>query len=408
MIHNELWPLVPRKKKSGHPGFTIAHRWRFSFRLVAIILSVLCIITNTGQTIGITLFLGSFPALSGVYFVVFFVAFSYGFVSVLIACWFAYKGQITPAMREWRWTKYMIFISIFDAANAFLTTFSSHGSRVPPALTSILGQLTIPFTFAFSKWLLKKKYRWLHVISVFLVIIGVIVSLVPTFKQIHDGDPGTKLQYGWYWPFIFIVGCIPSAIKTIIQEQLQIKFTECARERKEKITRFSVIYFQAVETTFQVTIIVMCFALDFVPGFGTSEDIQHWWTSFSNSFKCLFNVSNVPGGKCQAAAGTGALYIVTCFLASTFGTFLTDHISANWVAIVSSISPMLSTAFWFIFPSINKWAGGGDTTVWDIGFSVGALPIIFIGMVLYESAGTDRQSDDKVPLIEEEPTEFLW
>lgn len=408
MIHNELWPLVSQKKRSSHPGFIIAGRWRFSFHLVAIILSILCVLFNTGQTIGITLFLASFPDRTGAYFVAFFVAFSYGSVSVIMACWFAYKRQITPAMREWRWTKYMMIISVFDAANAFLITFSSHGSRVPAALQAILSQITIPFTFVFSKWLLRKKYRWFHVISVFLVIIGVLVSLVPTFKQMHDGDPDTKLQDGWHWLFIFILGCVPSAIKTIIQEQMQVKFTEYARERREKITRFSVTYFQAVETTFQVIIISMCFALDIVPGFGTSTDIEQWWTSFSNGFKCFFNVSDVPGGRCEAAVGTGILYIVSCFLASTFGTFLTDHISANWVAIVSSISPMLSTAFWFIFPAINAWACAADMTAWDIGFSVGALPVIFIGMVLYQSGGTDRQADDEVPLIEELPTEFLW
>jgi hypothetical protein len=122
MIYSKRSSFFSWKMLSNHPGFTIGHRWHFSFPLVAIILSILCIVLNTGQTIGLTLFLGSFHGLTGVYFVVFFGAFSYGFISGLIACWFGYKGQITSAMREWRWTKYMIFISIFDAANAFLIT----------------------------------------------------------------------------------------------------------------------------------------------------------------------------------------------------------------------------------------------------------------------------------------------
>jgi drug/metabolite transporter (DMT)-like permease len=390
-----------------HPGFTIGHHRHLSFRLVAIVLSLLCIFFNTGQTIGVTLFLASFQDLTGVYFVTFFVAFSYGFVSILIACWFGYKGQITPAMREWRWIRYMFYVSIFDAANAFLTTFSSPGSRVPPALQSILSQLTIPFTVLFSKFLLRKRYHWLHILGVFLVIIGVAFSLVPTFKRMYDRTTDTSLKEGWYWPFIFILGCAPSAIKTIIQEQMQVKFTECARERQEKITRYSVIYFQALETTFQVTLIGLCFALDFVPHFGTSKNIQQWWTSFSNGFLCFFNVNHLSGGRCQASAGTGVFYISCCLLASIFGMFLTDHISANWLAIVSSVSPMLSTGFWFIFPAINRWAGG-ETTVWDIGFNLGALPIIFFGIFFYESGGTDRESDEETPLIAERPTEFFW
>ncbi|CAF1292037.1 unnamed protein product [Adineta steineri] len=408
MINSKRSSIFSRRVLSNHPGFTIGHRWHFNFHLVAIVLSLLCIILNTGQTIGVALFLGSFPDLTGVYFVTFFTAFSYGLFACIIACWFGYKGQITPAMREWRWIKYMFVVSIFDAANAFLTTFSSHGSRVPPALTAILSQTTIPFTFIFSKCLLKKKYHWLHLVSVGFVLIGVVFSLVPTFKRMHDGTTDTGLKHGWYWPFIYILGCIPSAIKSIIQEQLQVKFTENARARQEKITRYSVSYFQAVETTMQVILIALCFPLDIVPDVGTSTSIQQWWISFSNGFKCLFNVSHVPGNKCQAAGGTGVLYIVSCLLTSIVSTFLTDHISANWVIIVSSIAPLLSTAFWFIFPAINRWAGVGDMTAWDIGFSLGALPIIFIGMILYRNGGTDRESDEEIPLISEHPTEFFW
>jgi drug/metabolite transporter (DMT)-like permease len=408
MIDSKRSSLVSWKMQSNHPGFTIGHRWHLSFYLVVIILSLLCIIFNTGQTIGLTLFLGSFQDLTGVYFVTFFGAFAYGSFAVLIACWFGYKGQITPAMREWRWVKYMFVVSIFDAANAFLTTFSSQGSRVPPALIAILSQITIPFTFLFSKCLLRKNYRWLHFFSVCFVLLGIAFSLVPTFKRMHDGTTETGLKQGLFWPFIFILGCIPSAIKTIIQERLQVKFTKYARERREKITRFSVSYFQAVETTFQVILILICFPLDFVPNFGTSTNIQQWWTSFSNGFKCVFNVGHLPGGRCQAAAGTGILYIISCLQASIIGTFLTDHISSNWLIIVSSISPLLSTSFWFVFPGINRWAGGDDTNAWDIGFSLGALPIIFIGMVCYQNGGSDRQSDEETPLIDEHPTEFFW
>jgi drug/metabolite transporter (DMT)-like permease len=89
----------------------------------------------------------------------------------------------------------MFCVSIFDAANAILTTSSSQGSRVPPALQAILRQILIPFTFIFSKILLK-KYTWLHIFSACLVVIGVAFSLVPTFKRMHDGTTDTTLKHG--------------------------------------------------------------------------------------------------------------------------------------------------------------------------------------------------------------------
>jgi hypothetical protein len=72
---------------------------------------------------------------------------------------------------------------------------------------------------------------------------------------------------------------------------------------------------------------------------------------------------------------------------------------------------MLATAFWFILPAVNRGAGVGEVDGWDIGFSLGALPIVFFGMVFYETAGTDRhQSDEEIPLLlfAESPTELLW
>ncbi|CAF1276752.1 unnamed protein product [Rotaria sp. Silwood1] len=301
MINNEPDAPFNSNKQPRHPGFTIGRKWHLSFSIVAICLSVLNVIFASGQSIGLVLFLGSFNGLTGVYFVLFFCSLSFTIVFSIMSVWFGYKKQITHSMRSSRWIKYMLLVGVFDAANGFLFVFSSHGTRVPPALSSILIQSIIPCTFIFSKFLLPKKYHWRHILSVALVLVGVGFSLIPTFKRIHDGTAKTELKDGWYWPFIFIVGCIPAALMNIVQEQLQIKYTQQARENQEKITRFSVMYFQAVESTFQFCTIALCFALDLVPKFGTSNDIHSFWTSFSNGFKCFFNDKSLSGGRCHVA-----------------------------------------------------------------------------------------------------------
>ncbi|UJR09342.1 hypothetical protein I4U23_013585 [Adineta vaga] len=407
MINDERTLLLSAKKQT-HPGFTIGRKWFIRFTVVAILLSILNVLFASGQSIGLVLFLGSFNGLTGVYFVLFFCSLSFTIIFSIMAVWFYYKGQITPSMLSLRWIKYMLLVGVFDAANGFLIVFSSHGSRVPPALSSILVQSIIPFTFIFSKILLPKKYHWRHILSVCLVLVGVAFSLIPTFKRMHDGTAQTELKDGWYWPFIFILGCVPGALMNIIQEQLQIKFTQQARENQEKITRFSVMYFQAIESTFQFGTIALCFALDLVPGFGTSKDIGSFWSSFSNGFKCFFNDSSLSGGRCIYAGATGVLFIVSYLATYITGTFLTDHVSANWLSILSSISPLLATSFWFIFPSINKWAGVGAMDAWDIGFSIGALPIILIGMFFYRGGGSDRKHEDEDVYVDEHPVELFW
>lgn len=408
MINNEHTELYDSNKKPRHPGFTVGRSWYLSFAVVAITMSVLNVLFASGQSIGLALFLGSFNGLTGVYFVLFFCSFSFTIIFTILALWFGYKKQITQSMLSLRWIKYMVIVGVFDAANGFLIVFSSHGSRVPPALSSILIQSIIPFTFIFSKILLPKKYRLLHLLSVGLVLAGVVFSLVPTFKRMHDGTASTVLKDGWYWPFIFIIGCLPAALMNIFQEQLQIKYTQQARENQEHITRFSVMYFQAVESTFQFGTIALCFGLDLVPDFGTSKDISSFWTAFSNGFKCFFNDSSVAGGRCGYAGATGSLFILSYLGTYITSTFLTDHVSANWLSILSAISPLIATSFWFIFPAVNTWAGVGDMDAWDIGFSLGALPIILIGMYIYRRGGTDRTNEEEDFVQDEHPVELFW
>lgn len=409
MINDERTSLLHSvKQEPRHPGFTIGRKWHLSFAVVAIVMSILNVVFASGQSIGLVLFLGSFNGLTGVYFVLFFCSLSFTIVFSLMSVWFGYKKQITRSMLSTRWIKFMLLVGVFDAANGFLIVFSSHGSRVPPALSSILVQSIIPFTFILSKILLPKQYHWRHIFSVALVMFGVVFSLVPTIKRMFEGTTPTELQHGWYWPFIFIIGCVPAALMNIVQEQLQIKFTQQARENQEKITRFSVMYFQAVESTFQFATIALGFGLDLLPDFGTSDNIEAFWTSFSNGFKCFFNDSSLSGGRCGYAGATGTLFIVSYLATYITGTFLTDHVSANWLSILSSISPLIATSFWFIFPSINHWAGVGLMDGWDIGFSLGALPIILIGMFIYRGGGSDRRTDDDDAYVDEHPVELFW
>jgi len=409
MINDERISLLSAStssSSSSHPGFTVGRRWFLSFSFVAMAMSILNIIFASGQSIGLVLFLGSFNGLTGVYFVLFFCSLSFTIVFSLFSIWFGYKKQITRSMRSIQWVKYMFFVGFFDAANGFLMVFSSHGSRVPPELTSILIQCIIPFTFVFSKFFLPKTYRWKHYFSVLLVLLGVFFSLVPTFKRMVEGKTDKDSTTRWYWPFIFIIGCIPASLMNIVQEQLQVRFTHQARNDGEKITRFSVMYFQAVESTFQFATIALLFGLDLIPGFGTSNNIETLWDSFSHGFQCFFNVGHLTNGRCNLAGATGTLFIISYLGTYITGTFLTDHVSANWLAILSAIAPLLSTSFWFIFPSINTWAGGRAMDGWDIGFSLGALPIILIGMFFYRGGGTDR--NDEKSSMDIHPVELFW
>lgn len=408
MIANEDSQPVPERVSPRHPGFTVIRRWHFSHNSVGILVSILIVLSASSESIDLRLFVGTFPALTGVYFVLFFICATLNIGFVLIAIWFGYKGQITPAMRERRWMKYLILIGLLDGSNSFLIISSAHSSRVPPPLAAILDQSLILFIFLFSKFFLRKHYRWWHYLSVGLVLTGVTLSLVPTFKRMSDGTVQTELKHGWYWPFIYLIAYVPVALMRIVQEQFQLKFTEYARQRNEKITRFSLVYLKAVELTVQMILICALFELDLIPGFGTSNGISEWWTSFSNGFLCFFNVNQPIGSKCGYAALTGVPLGVCAIITYLLGAFLTDHFSSTWLAILTSIYPVVTSSFWFIFPSVYRWAGGSSFSNFDIGCNVGALPIILLGIFLYRRGGTDRKYEESVNLNDETPHELFW
>jgi hypothetical protein len=405
MINNETKPLI----RQSHPGFIVAQRWHFSLRFIGIAVSILYALFVSCQSIALVLFLSTFNGLTGAYFVLFISALAFSLIFSFMSIWSAHKKQITPSMRAPRWLKYILAVAVLDAANGFLSVFSSHGSRVPPALTSILTQATIPLTFVFSKVFLGRIYYRRHVISVGIVLFGIAFSLVPIFKRLHDGTQTAELTQGWYWPFISVLSCLPGSLMNIVVEKLQTKYTEQAREHGERITRFSVIYFQAIESTFQFLAIALGFAFDIVPGFGTSTNIRNFWLSFTQGFQCFFNASHLQSvARCSYAALTGFAFIFAYQSASLTGTFLTDHVSANWLSILSSISPLLSTSFWFIFPSVNQWAHAAQMTSWDIAFNLGALPIILIGMFFYRYESSDKYDNQTETCFDEHPIELFW
>ena len=408
MIVNGESELLPKTGTPKHSGFMLARRWHLSYNIVAICFTILNIILLSGESIELRLFLGTFPNLTGIYFVLFFTMVSISIGSIIMTILLAWKGQITPFMRDRCWFKYLVITAFFETISSFMIFYSAHSSRVPPPLAAILSQSTIIFTFGFSKLLLKKQYRPLHFYSVGLVLIGVVFSLVPTFKRLHDGKTLSQLVDGWYWPFIYMLAFAPGALMRITQEKLQIRFYEKATARQESITRFSVIYLRTVVLTIQSFLIVLCFGIDILPGFGTSKNVQEWWNSFAAGFSCFFNYHETSTSKCKYTALVGIMLTVSGVVTNSINAFITDHISSNWLAIISTLVPIVSVSFWFSFPSIYRWAGGTSFTTWDIGFNLGALPIIIIGVLVYRKAGTDRKIDEKEDLINEQPHELLW
>jgi len=199
------------------------------------------------------------------YFVLFFCSTLFNFAFWPPVFYLMYKGKITPEMhryvksnKHWKF----ILIGVCNAFNGILIVFSSDVTRTPAPLQAILLQVTIPFTLFFSKIILRKQYRLLQMVGAFLVICGIIVSLVPLFRAMSEGDAKIELGSQAYWPFIFLMGVIPGVLMNIAEEWVFYDMVD-----------FNINYLLALQSLYQLVAVALFFWLDIVPGFGTSQKI---------------------------------------------------------------------------------------------------------------------------------------
>jgi len=396
---DDSYNVQTQGEKTKKNSFTIFKRISLPFTVVIVLCSIGVVIGGTGQQIGLPLYLSSFGAYAGTgaYFVIWFCSFTFTIffglcaIVLMILPYFGREASISPEMKELKWHRYMFLVGMFDAMNGIMVVYSSFLSRVPGPLQSILSQSMVPFTLGLSWIILRKKYTLRQFLGAFGVLLGILVSLVPTFEQIHSDKSSLHTDQIW-WPFIFLIGFIPASLMNIVQEFMQDKFRGEAKGNK----RFSILYFQAVESFYQWLWMTMFFWTDLIPGFGVSGSVSAFWNNFSFEFKCFFGTSTAieEVARCQYCGALGLLFIASYISSYIFATAMTMYASANLQSLLGSLSPVLSIIFWFAFPAVNSWAGGSPYT-WSIfAYNVGAIPLVIGGSLLFRSQEQENKAPD--------------
>jgi len=378
----------PIKKRQ----FSVFHRLYFPFSAGIVIFCIGSILAGFGQQISLPVYLSTFGQYAGAYFVLWMCSFCFAILFGICAAVLICRGTVTREMREWRWYPYMLLVGLFDAMNGVLAVYSAFLGRVPGALQSVLLQAYIPVTLVFSKIMLRKKYSLVQMIGASLVMAGIVVSLVPTFESMHQSSQNTQVQ-GWWWPLISVLSTFPGALMSIVQEKMQDKFRAEAKDDK----RYSVFYFQFVESFFQWMWLTFFFWTDLIPGFGVSGSIDVFWSTFTFNFKCFFGISSAIelNDRCEYTGIIGLLFIVAYMTSYIFGTLLTLYASANLGSVVGSIAPVLTIIFWFSCPALNNWAGGAPYTLNTIIFNVIGIVVILPGVYLYRRNEQEDKSPDE-------------
>jgi len=348
------------------------------------------------------LYLSTFGDNGGPYFVLWFCSFCFTLLFGMISLFLYSRGAITTEMRSLRWHPYLALVGLSDSWNGFLIVYSSPLSRTSGPLQSILGQTFIPFTLLFSRFLLGKVYTCRQLVGAFIVIAGAFIALAPMFKRVHDGTYSTNNEY-WWWPLLFCLGQVPGSLMNIFGELQQQRFTELTKQR------MSVMYFQFVESFYQLCSMSIFFWLDILPNFGSSSNLAGFNENYKFGWKCFFGTDSAVllSDRCKSySGGFGSLFVFFYMMSYIFSTLLTMYASANLVSVVAATGPVLALLFWYAFPSVNDWADGTPYSLDSLDgiCNILALPFMLAGVALYRYHEDTTQREPR----EAESIQLLW
>jgi hypothetical protein len=147
--------------------------------------------------------------------------------------------------------------------------------------------------------------------------------------------------------------------------------------------------------TFNFLFIGLLFWTDFVPWFGAASTFDDFAQSMRNGFVTVFTT---------ACEGTLNCYLFAIFYTSTYllGAVLIKYSEGSaYLVVVVSLTTPLGGLWWTLFqPSPFAWnPTWSDTTK----YALAGLPIIFIGVVLYDlfkdTGVKNCPTSEKKPLV---------
>lgn len=361
-----------------------------SIRIQNLFFAFLQVIGGTGQSITLPMWLAYLKG-SAPYFVLLFASIAFvvifGLVLVFYAL-FAPKKLSNNSKMEYgvnpflltRKLHLMLFVIGFaDSMNGFFAVFASPSSRTSLPIQASLAVSLIPITIGVRYVILKKKPTKFQWGAILVVILGVLITMVPTIANFDSsgvngrGDESTFARI--FWPCIFMFGFVPAAVMNVVSEST-LKDTKT----------LNVIVFLFWTSLYQVITDLVFFGADLIPGFGMSKNIHEFNLHLSNGLSDTFHNGS--------AAGLALLFI-SFYVISYLGTnmLIRNDEGATWSAVVGNFSNPLCVLFWYLFQEQPfKWLPHFPDYAW---YTVCGSLILFVASIVYKKYS--KEDGDNYP-----------
>ena len=355
------------------------------------LIALLTILSSVLQNTFLPLFISTFTSTTcnqiqtGPYFILFIA-------SLIFIVWFGiwcihdYRmGRLTVEMMD-KHKSTLFLIGLFNALNGIMMVFSSSLSRTSGGLQAILLNLSIPITFVLSSCFVNRYVNREQVFPTIIITCGILLGIIPSIPSaVNIKDQSISIMI---YPLIFALSTIPGSSMNVIQHKI---YDEDPHYNKSWL-----LFGQSVV---QFIVIALCFWIDLIPGFGTSNSLTSFNEHFKFGMQCFFT-PDVIGGRCYYCAPIGLLFCVAYCSLYYYQSVLINTQSANLAAIINSISPALSILIWFSIPLLTEWGCGPSYSFFQIIMGLLSIPFIIIGTYFFLRNDESSETHEKRRLID--------
>lgn len=353
-----------------HPAWLWLHRHGLTANnVIASVSTVLLILSWTGNSVAfkmLTNAMPNYPLFVAQMRVLFFLPLYWAFVLFRRDRW-SFGDPTTEQMlakgnvAKWKY----VVMGVIDSGAGLLMVFG--GNHTPGPLQSLLYQASIPLTMFTTVIFLRKRYKIIQYSGAFIILVGVIVSLLPALTGVSESLADL------IWNIVFLSSIVPTALSSVFKEY-------CFRKQPIDIWELS-----AWVTLFQTIAGFILAPITAIPsGLSVLDLPANMW----DGCKCLVGVNSLPTDACAGSWIYVSGYMLVNLLFNVFILIVLKRGSATLVYISSAVRlPLANYAFTL---HIIMGDRASDLNIWIIA----GLIVILLGLVIYKLTFSIPYLDD--------------
>lgn len=247
-----------------------------------------------------------------------------------IATVFHKENPFSKSNRTWAFQRYYLLLSIFTALNGLFFQFSA--AWVSGTISQILANFSIiqiPFLEAFAFPSRRKEYKDpRQIIGLALVFIGILVGIVPVFKEGAQTSGDSEQSNKWYWIVLFILSTSFNALQQVFQDvafndkQAQEVDKQLTNTSNPGIKEISCLAWYNMYSLPLYLLVIPLEAVKIINGTTSGKSVDAAFENQENAFLCFFGHPkrvDILDGGCEHGATLWPLLFCIGYL-GMFGT----------------------------------------------------------------------------------------